>query len=86
MLDDSVKFWIGLKQLNGTNWFDENNQVIQVDTDQRLWWPWFQFDNLLNNQGSCVGKYKHGMFLEDCYQRLKFACQYSLSKNIFIKQ
>ncbi len=80
LLDDKMKFWLGLKHLNGTNWFTENNEVIKVNKSEQTWWPWLLFDNILYNQGSCVGKQRHGLFLQDCYQRLKFACQYKLSK------
>ena len=82
LLDDKIKFWLGLKHLNGTNWFTENNEVIKVDKSDQTWWPWLLFDNISYNQGSCVGKQRHGLFLQDCYQRLKFACQYKLSKSI----
>ncbi len=70
-----TKFWIGVKHLNKTNWFDSNNNLIQFRDDEKNWWPWLIVDSKTYNQGSCVGKKRNFLFLEDCYKRMPFACQ-----------
>ena len=70
------KFWIGIRHLNKTNWFDHKNDLIQFRDDEKNWWPWLIVDSRTYNQGSCVGKRRNSFFLEDCYKRMPFACQY----------
>jgi hypothetical protein len=72
----SKRFWIGIKHLNETSWFDHNNQVIEFSEDERNWWPWLVVDSHTYNQGSCVAKRRNWFVLDDCYKRLPFACQY----------
>lgn len=74
------KFWIGIRHLNQTNWFDYKNELINFRSDEKAWWPWLIVDSTTYNQGSCVGKKKNWFFLEDCYKRMPFACQYKSTK------
>lgn len=70
------KFWLGLKHLNATTWFDERNEPLPFRADERNWWPWLVVDSSTYNRGSCVGKRNEAFFLEDCYERMPFACQH----------
>ncbi|CAF0764271.1 unnamed protein product [Brachionus calyciflorus] len=78
-------FWIGMRQLNQTNWFDFKNQVIEFRRDEKNWWPWLVLDTNSFNQGSCVAKKKNGFYLQDCYKRMPFACQYKPKENLSLK-
>jgi hypothetical protein len=70
------KFWTGVKHLNRTNWFDARNQLLNLRRDEQTWWPWLIIDAKTYNHGSCVAKRENQLFLEDCYKRMAFACQY----------
>ena len=74
--ENEKKFWIGVKHLNQTNWFDHKNEVIEFNEDEAKWWPWLVVDSSTYNMGSCAGKRKNYLFLDDCYKRMSFACQY----------
>lgn len=58
------KFWIGIRQLNQTNWFDSKNEVIHFRQDERNWWPWLIVDSNSYNQGSCLAKKRIYFFLK----------------------
>ena len=72
------KFWIGMRHLNHTNWFDSKNEMIKFRVDEANWWPWLIVDSSSYNQGSCVAKRRNSFVLEDCYKRMPFACQYRI--------
>ena len=72
----NTRFWIGMKHLNETSWFNAQNEPLQMRTDEKKWWPWLVVDSATYNKGSCVGKRSNWLFLEDCYKRMPFACQY----------
>ena len=74
--ENEKKFWIGVKHLNQTSWFDSRNEVLELDPDEAKWWPWLVVDSTTYNLGSCVGKRKNYLFLDDCYKRMPFACQF----------
>jgi len=69
-------FWTGIKHLNETNWFDYKNEPIRFRADEKNWWPWLVVDSETYSQGSCVAKRANWLFVEDCYKRMPFACQY----------
>jgi hypothetical protein len=81
IIGDDQAVWTSMKHLNKTHWFNENNSVIIYDENVRFWWPWLEFDNLVEDRGTCVAKRKSGLILEDCYQNLQFACQYKIAKS-----
>lgn len=70
------KFWTGIKHLNDTNWFDYKNELIKFKHDEHKWFPWLVVDSSSYNIGSCVAKRQNWLYLEDCYKRMPFACQY----------
>ena len=72
----NTKFWIGMKHLNETSWFNAQNEPLHMRMDEQKWWPWLVVDSATYNKGSCVGKRSNWLFLEDCYKRMPFACQY----------
>ena len=71
------KFWVGVKRLNQTNWFDAGNQPIEFARDERAWWPWLVVDSQTLGMGSCVAKKRDHLVLDDCYKLMPFACQYN---------
>lgn len=72
------KFWLGMRHLNHTNWFDSSNEIIRFRPDEEKWWPWLIVDSASYSQGSCVAKRRNSFVMEDCYKRLPFACQYKI--------
>ncbi len=70
-------FWTGIKHLNETTWFDYKNEPIRFRPDEQNWWPWLVVDSETYSRGSCVAKRVNWLFVEDCYKRMPFACQYS---------
>ena len=68
-------FWLGIRHLNSTSWFDPQNNPLSLRSDEQKWWPWLVVDSKTYTQGSCVGKRRNWLFLEDCYKRMPFACQ-----------
>ena len=79
--DDSAgknyaNFWLGMRQLNETNWFDFENKPLAFDSNEKNWWPWLVTDTSTFSHGSCIGKKKDFFFIQDCYKRMPFACQY----------
>jgi hypothetical protein len=72
------RFWIGMRHLNHTNWFDSKNEMIRFRADEANWWPWLIVDSSSYSQGSCVSKRRNSFAMEDCYKRMPFACQYKL--------
>lgn len=71
------QFWTGLKHLNETTWFNYKNEPLRLRPDEENWWPWLVVDSSTYQKGSCVAKRASWMFLEDCYKRMPFACQYN---------
>lgn len=69
-----------MKHLNKTTWFDSKNEAIQFRSDEEKWWPWLVIDSTTYNKGSCVAKRANWLYLEDCYKRMPFACQYNQFK------
>ena len=50
--------------------------MIKFKKDENKWWPWLAIDtSTYNTGGSCLGKRQNGLFLEDCYKKMPFACQ-----------
>jgi hypothetical protein len=74
--EQEKRFWIGMRHLNTTNWFNHENKIIKFRDDEQNWWPWLIVDSTTYNKGSCVAKKYNSFNLEDCYQRMPFACQY----------
>lgn len=79
------KFWTGIRHLNETNWFDYKNELIKFKRDEIKWWPWLVIDSSTYNIGSCVAKRQNSLYLEDCYKRMQFACQFK-PKQLINKQ
>lgn len=71
-----ANFWVGMRQLNETNWFDFDNKPIEFYSNEKNWWPWLVTDSSTFSHGSCIGKKKDFFFIQDCYKRMPFACQY----------
>jgi hypothetical protein len=76
--NSNKKFWIGMRHLNHTNWFDTKNEIIRFRQDEENWWPWLIVDSTSYNKGSCVAKKRNSLIIEDCYKRMPFACQYKI--------
>jgi hypothetical protein len=72
------RFWIGMRHLNHTNWFDSKNEMIKFRADEANWWPWLIVDSASYTQGSCVSKRRNSFAMEDCYKRMPFACEYKI--------
>lgn len=69
-------FWLGMRQLNETNWFDFDNKPLYFDKNEKNWWPGLATDISTISYGSCIAKKKDFFYLQDCYKRMPFACQY----------
>ena len=78
--EKNKNFWTGMKHLNKTTWFNTKNEAIQFRSDEENWWPWLVIDSSTYNKGSCVAKRSNWLYLEDCYKRMPFACQYNQYK------